>query len=240
MPARQRRNDGRNSVEFQEAGHNSNSSSSNTKAAAAAAFVAATTTADQTGGGRTNALGTAAGAGANNAISSHDESNNPKLKPKRRGPFERFRRRGHARKRSTSAPPSLDRPYNPLLQDHFRVDAARRVVLPGVPVHDDDFARDAHDFFNLIFLIPVVALNVMNWNWDVLLKDVIFGFNKHHQRHHQHQRLGIPDAWTGDWFDLFFQVTLLYFIVDLIWILVIPSCVKSPATIIQHHLATML
>jgi hypothetical protein len=142
-----------------------------------------------------------------------------------------------------------------LLQDYFRVDAARRVVLPGVPVHDDDWARDSHDFFNLIFLIPVVALNVMNWNWDVLLNNVILAsssssFNNHNKHHHQQQqqrqqqqqqnRLGIPDAWTGDWFELFFQVTLLYLIVDLIWILVIPSCVKSPATIIQHHLATML
>jgi hypothetical protein len=252
---RQRRNGRNNSVEFLQVEENKKYSTTSRHQ----------TLGDGRGGDSIIANGDAAPAANatsnNNTSHNHPESSSNKpavhqQQPKRRsGPFERFRRRGRM-KRSTSAPPSLGgRPYNPLLQDHFRVDAARRVVLPGVPVHDDDWARDSHDFFNLIFLIPVVALNVMNWNWDILLKNVIFGSsslsqhqqsnNKHHHHHHhqqqhQQQRLGIPDAWTGDWFDLFFQVTLLYLIVDLIWILVIPSCVKSPATIIQHHFATML
>lgn len=44
----------------------------------------------------------------------------------------------------------------------------------------------------------------------------------------------------GEWFHAFFAVTALYFIVDLLWILLVPHCVKSPATIIQHHIATIL
>ena len=116
-----------------------------------------------------------------------------------------------------------------LVEDHYRVDytdTKHRVVLPGVPKHDDDWARDSHDFFNLIVLIPVVALNVINWNWEMILS--------------MPKNKSVADAWTGDFFDLFFGVTFLYFVVDLLWILLIPSCVKSPSTIIQHHVATML
>ena len=50
----------------------------------------------------------------------------------------------------------------------------------------------------------------------------------------------MADAWTGEWFSLFFAVTVLYFLADLTWILVVPDCVRSPATILQHHLATLL
>ena len=137
----------------------------------------------------------------------------------RGGPLQRFRRR-----RRHSAPPAAGR-RRLLVEDHYRVDyteTKHRVVLPGVPKHDDDWARDSHDFFNLIVLIPVVALNVINWNWEMMLS------------------MPSKSAWTGDFFDLFFGVTFLYFVVDLLWILLIPSCVKSPATIIQHHVATML
>jgi hypothetical protein len=35
-------------------------------------------------------------------------------------------------------------------------------------------------------------------------------------------------------------VTLAYFIVDLVWVAVVPRAVKSPSTIIQHHIATIL
>jgi hypothetical protein len=145
-------------------------------------------------------------------------------KKKREGPFSRLRRR---RKRSTSAPPAPGR--RRLLEDHYRVDYnehEKRVVLPGVPKHDDDWARDSHDFFNLIVLIPVVALNVMNWNWDMILA--------------MPKNISVANAWTGDFFHSFFSATLLYFVVDLLWIMIIPHCVKSPSTIIQHHTATML
>jgi hypothetical protein len=139
-----------------------------------------------------------------------------------RSPFEslsRFRRR-----RSRSAPPKL---RTPLIEHHFRVDSSdRRVVLPGVPSHEEDWYRDTHDFFNLIVLIPIIVLNVMNWNWDL-----VFHLNK---------KQTIADAWTGEWFEVFFASTVMYFLSDLLWILLIPKCVKSPATIIQHHIVTLL
>jgi hypothetical protein len=132
--------------------------------------------------------------------------------------LSRFRKR-----RARSAPPAL---RTPMMEQHFRVDRERKVVLPGVPKHDDDLARDSHDFFNLIVLVPIVALNVMNWNWDKIFK------------------LGgkgtIEDAWTGEWFQTFFFSVLSYFVVDLLWILIVPKCVKSPSTIYQHHIVTIL
>lgn len=138
-----------------------------------------------------------------------------------RSPFEslsRFRRR-----RSRSAPPKL---RTPLIEHHFRVDKERKAVLPGVPKHEEDWYRDTHDFFNLIVLIPIIVLNVMNWNWDMMF--------------HLNKKQTIADAWTGEWFDLFFGSTVMYFLIDLLWILLIPKCVKSPSTIIQHHVVTLL
>jgi len=99
------------------------------------------------------------------------------------------------------------------------------MALPGVPNYAEDWARDTHDFFNLIVLIPIIVLNIMNWNWDLLF----FG-----------KKQNIADAWTGEWFDLFFWTTVSYFVSDLIWVLLVPKCVKSPGVIIQHHVVTML
>jgi hypothetical protein len=130
------------------------------------------------------------------------------------------------RRRARSAPPALRKP---LIEQHFRVERnpqGRKEVLPGVIKHGDDWARDSHDFFNLIVLIPIVALNVMNWNWEILVT--------------MNKKQTIADAWTGDWFDLFFWTTVSYFVIDLLWIMAIPSSVKSPSVIIQHHLVTVL
>jgi hypothetical protein len=142
--------------------------------------------------------------------------------PRRRGPLQRLRRRGTASERTEPAGPARQR----LMEEHFRVDTDKRLLLPGVPRHDPDWARDSHDFFNLVVLVPLVVLNVMNWNWDML-------FNMPKNKF-------VTDAWTGEWWDMFFLVTVLYFTTDLAWVVFLPSCVRSPSTIIQHHLVTMV
>mmetsp|Transcript_1157 Transcript_1157/g.2098 ORF Transcript_1157/g.2098 Transcript_1157/m.2098 type:complete len:333 (+) Transcript_1157:82-1080(+) len=116
-----------------------------------------------------------------------------------------------------------------LVEQHYKIDQENHVLLPGVPTYDEDLARDFHDFFNLICLVPIIALNVLNWDWDKLFQSI-------------HSKEGIPfiHCWTGEYFYLFFYVTLAYFIVDLVWVTVIPRAVKSPSTIIQHHIATIL
>lgn len=134
-------------------------------------------------------------------------------------------------RRSTSAPAGYNRKNNrrSLVQQHFKIDKESKALLPGVPVHDDDFARDMHDFFNLIVLVPIVVLNVLNWNWDMLL----YGNSKGGE-------LPFVHAWTGEYFYPFFWTTVAYFLVDLVWVCVIPRCVKSPSTIIQHHVAVFV
>jgi hypothetical protein len=119
--------------------------------------------------------------------------------------------------------------HTALLENHYRVDPKDHLVLPGLPKYDNDFNRDAHDFFNLIVLVPVVILNMLNWNWDVLLDFSSKG-----------RSLKLIDAWTEEWFDLFWWVTLSYFVVDMVWVAWIPSCVRSPGTIIKHHIATLI
>lgn len=140
----------------------------------------------------------------------------------------------------------------------------RLVVLPGVPRHDPDVSRDLHDFFNLVVLVPIVVLNVMNWNSERLLSgitDILLGHDSITTSHDHKQSISqiplsiggyvmpwtltandysskIAAAWTGDWFAAFFYLTTAYFAIDLLWILIIPKCVKSPGTILQHHVGT--
>jgi TLC domain len=138
---------------------------------------------------------------------------------------QRLRIRG---RRSLSAPPALRRRRRrPLLEEHFRVekdeDTFKVVLLPGVPEQEDNWERDLHDYFNLVVLVPVVVLNVMNWSWDQLLQNPT--------------KLG--EAWTGEYYESFFYTVLGYFVADLLWVSVIPACVRSPSVIIQHHLATI-
>ena len=155
------------------------------------------------------------------------------------------------RMRSKSAPPSTTRrhpEHHDLIEDHYRVDHDAHIVLPGVPKYDDDWARDCHDFFNLIALVPVCVLNAMNWNFDILaaycglassggVRGV--GSDGGKGGGSSVANISIATAWTGEWFLPFFQITALYFVVDLLWVALVPKCVKSPATIIQHHIATI-
>jgi hypothetical protein len=183
-----------------------------------------------------------------------EDSNNTDeetVAPAANTPSQVIRRRlGAARRRLGAARRRLGPSPRLALENHYRVDyttavpsatgttahplttaqpskRVRPVVLPGAPRYEPDWDRDVHDFFNLVALVPIVGLNVLNWNADKLWK-VVKGTGS------------IRQAWTGDWFELFFAVTFLYFLVDLIWILRVPKCVKSPLTILQHHVCTLL
>ena len=74
--------------------------------------------------------------------------------------------------------------------------------------------------------VPVVLLNIMNWNWDLLLN---LPPNK-----------TVADAWTGEWFETFFFATATYFVADLLWIVFSPKCVASPSVIAIHHLSALV
>lgn len=137
------------------------------------------------------------------------------------------RTRLRRRIRSRSAPAGFNRKnqHRRLVEQHFKIDKENHALLPGVPVHDDDLARDLHDFFNLIILVPIVVLNFLNWDWDRM----IYGSNT--------TEVPFVHAWTGQYFHVFFWTTVAYFTIDLAWVCLIPKCVKSPSTIIQHHIA---
>lgn len=108
------------------------------------------------------------------------------------------------------------------------------VILPGVPKYEEDWARDSHDFFNLVVLLPVIVLNIMNWNWDIMVDKL----SKAHSM--EALLVAVQTAWTGDWFDVFFTITAAYFVIDMLWILMLPICVKSPSVILQHHVAVLV
>lgn len=69
---------------------------------------------------------------------------------RRRSPLKRVF--GKKQQRSNSAPARIGRKHL-LVEDHYRVDPVDKRLLPGLPVSDEDWARDMHDFFNLVALV---------------------------------------------------------------------------------------
>ena len=72
--------------------------------------------------------------------------------------------------------------------------------------------RDRHDAFNLVVLLPVITLNLVNWD---------------------------RSGWHGRYFLSFWWVTFAYFAVDATLIALFPRCVRSPRVILQHHSVTL-
>jgi len=131
-----------------------------------------------------------------------------------------------------------------MFEQHYKVDKDNHdALLPGVPSYDKDLARDMHDFFNLIVLVPIVALNALNWDWDRMWTQMMSSSSSSGSGGpgvNMSDDVPFVHAWTGEYFTLFFWSTVAYFVSDLLWVCVIPKCVKSPSTIIQHHLAVLL
>lgn len=98
------------------------------------------------------------------------------------------------------------------------MDASFRMI--GALIHEKSFRRDVHDTFNLFALIPIVGLNAMNWSWGKILAGEVDGAR---------------DAWHGEYFQEFWWTTLAYFVIDLLWVVMIPGTVRSPSVIVIHH-----
>jgi hypothetical protein len=95
--------------------------------------------------------------------------------------------------------------------------------------NDEFLSRDIHDFFNLIALIPIVVLDILNWNWQ----KVNIGVS-------EKKDIPFEQGFTGEYIDMLFYVFAAYVTIDLVWVLLIPNCVKSPKAIINHHIAVLL
>eukprot|EP00746_Dinoflagellata_sp_MGD_P167300 gnl/MRDRNA2_/MRDRNA2_97813_c0_seq1.p1 gnl/MRDRNA2_/MRDRNA2_97813_c0~~gnl/MRDRNA2_/MRDRNA2_97813_c0_seq1.p1 ORF type:complete len:290 (-),score=29.53 gnl/MRDRNA2_/MRDRNA2_97813_c0_seq1:147-1016(-) len=91
------------------------------------------------------------------------------------------------------------------------------------PKYDPDVR--VHDFFNIVALVPLVLLNLVNWDWEAMTGS---------------RPLSFKSFWTGAYFDTFWWTTLAYFAVDLLWVVLIPGAVKSPSVIIKHHLIVLM
>mmetsp|Transcript_93246 Transcript_93246/g.241002 ORF Transcript_93246/g.241002 Transcript_93246/m.241002 type:complete len:368 (-) Transcript_93246:50-1153(-) len=113
-----------------------------------------------------------------------------------------------------------------LIEDHFQIDEAFRML--GPLQQDSNLARDVHDWFNLVALLPVIAFNFTNWSCRTVAMCGLFS-----------GRFSLPALWHGETFLMFWWTTLAYFIVDIVFVLLLPHCVRSPKVIMQHHFATI-
>lgn len=114
-----------------------------------------------------------------------------------------------------------------LIEDHFHIDEAFRML--GPLQQDSNLARDVHDWFNLVALIPVVFLNFTNWHCLAFCTTFPQGV----------QVGSLVELWHGEAFLTFWWVTFAYFVADITFILVLPHCVRSPSLIVKHHIATL-
>eukprot|EP00622_Pseudochattonella_farcimen_P004863 FR740366.1.p1 GENE.FR740366.1~~FR740366.1.p1 ORF type:complete len:192 (+),score=3.58 FR740366.1:154-729(+) len=107
---------------------------------------------------------------------------------------------------------SLERKKS-LIEEHFNIDQHFKMI--GALCVDPDFRRDVHDVFNLVVLIPISILNLMNWNWPLILSFQVSSVQK---------------AWVGDHFWSFWWASSAYLLIDLLWATVIKGEAKSPTT----------
>mmetsp|Transcript_34935 Transcript_34935/g.53573 ORF Transcript_34935/g.53573 Transcript_34935/m.53573 type:complete len:278 (+) Transcript_34935:243-1076(+) len=99
--------------------------------------------------------------------------------------------------------------------------AKNRSPVPST-IGEWDIIKERHDLFNLVALLPMNLFLILNWDWELLF-----------------QGNGLDVVWTGNYFWSYYFYTLSYFLVDTIFVWLQPECVKSPKTIIRHHLLAM-
>lgn len=122
-----------------------------------------------------------------------------------------------------------------LVEDHFQIDEAFRML--GPLRQDANLARDVHDWFNLVALLPVIYFNCINWSCSTLSPVLNLCGLPAGDVSLLHRKL--PELWHGEYFELFWWVTFIYFVADFLWMVLLPACVKSPKVIIQHHVLTI-
>lgn len=112
-----------------------------------------------------------------------------------------------------------------LVEDHFMIDDAFRML--GPLRQDSNLARDVHDWFNLVALLPVIVFNFWNWSCTAIPLCGLTTWTS------------VPSLWHGEHFSAFWWTTFAYFVIDALWMVLLPMCVRSPDVIIKHHIATL-
>jgi hypothetical protein len=128
-----------------------------------------------------------------------------------------------APRQRSPTPDDDDRSPSPLIRNKKMLEKEEPTASSSSLTSESEIARDKHDIFNLFALLPVVLLTVVNYDWQKVVNE-----------------LSPESAWTGDYFFAYWSATMLYFIVDLIWVAVVPICVKSPNVIIKHHFIALI
>jgi hypothetical protein len=89
---------------------------------------------------------------------------------------------------------------------------------PPPAEHEVDITdRDHHDIFNLIALPIMLGSLLPNWDMGVFF---LKGGT-------------LEESWSNDFLYECMFVINLYFVLDLAWVALVPTCVKSPGTIIK-------
>lgn len=81
-----------------------------------------------------------------------------------------------------------------------------------------------HDIFNLFSLSFIIYLVYINWN--IQFNDNFYNL--------------VTLNYNGQYFFYLWKSSFLYFIVDSLWLILKPQSVKSPKTIIFHHIIILL
>ncbi|GMI54749.1 hypothetical protein ScalyP_jg6557 [Parmales sp. scaly parma] len=89
-----------------------------------------------------------------------------------------------------------------------------------------------HDCFNVIFLLPVLYTNFLCWESNLSAAMV---FNCLVGRY-----VPLKNAFdSGEPYNLFICIVMVYFIIDTMFVLVKPNCVASPRFIVGHHFVSI-
>ncbi|KAG7349562.1 TLC domain containing protein [Nitzschia inconspicua] len=102
-----------------------------------------------------------------------------------------------------------------LLSQEQQKKAIAAAAPPTLNQTEADVARDQHDYFNLVALACIVFSTSLNYSFPWL-------------------------KYVGGHFWEMWATTLLYFFLDLMWVSLVPICVKSPGVIVKHHIVAMM
>jgi len=88
-----------------------------------------------------------------------------------------------------------------------------------------------HDVFNVVCVASLNILNIMNWrhdaaSWSSLrLSDGASAW---------------AERWGGEYHELFVAATFFYMLADIVFLFVLPQCVKIPGPIVVHHVFAIM
>lgn len=103
------------------------------------------------------------------------------------------------------------------------------VKLVDTMRQDAYLCRLAHDWYNILALPWLCVLNLVNWS---------FGYSEFTRVLYREARGST--LWRGEYFWPFFWATSVYFVVDVMWVFLFPTCVRSPGVILKHHISALL